>query len=448
METDKNGNKKDTSAEEPSRFEDFGLRDEIMRAVRRQGFEKPSPIQARVMPAALAGRDILGSAETGSGKTAAFVLPVLHHLMGGSGFRCLVLEPTRELAIQVKEVATELGEYTGVKSVVVLGGVPATYQKAKIRAGMDILIATPGRLIDLAWQGIMDFDRITHLVIDEVDRMFDMGFVNDIEHIISFLTQSEYQRMFFSATLPPEVMKLLTPLLVNDPLTVIIGRRSKPAEGITHELYPLKKSDKTEALVRIIRDRKVTSAIVFSETKTGADRLCKELKDKKISVAVFHAGFDQMRRSEVLERFRKGRVKILVATNVAARGLDITGISHIFNYDVPQQAEDYVHRIGRSARADATGTAVTFASSGEAYPLERIEKLIGMRLPRRQLEGLTAGDVVARGRGSGGGQGARGRYKGKGRGGPHSGKPHGGRGRGPRKGGPRRGGQHRGGKKK
>ncbi|MFH1539191.1 MAG: DEAD/DEAH box helicase [bacterium] len=404
----------DGTADGPASFEGFGLRDELLRAVRKQGFTRPSPIQVAVVPAALAGRDVLGSAETGSGKTAAFVLPVLQHLMDGSGFRCLVLEPTRELAIQVKEVAATLGEFTGVKTVVVLGGVPQEYQIAKIRAGMDILVATPGRLIDFAWQGVVDFDLIKHLVVDEVDRMFDMGFVSDIEHIISFLPQRPYQKMFFSATLPPEVTKLLNPLLVNDPAKVIIGRRSKPAEGITHELYPVRKGDKTNALIRILRDSRVDSAIVFMETKSGADRLSRELKAEKIDASVLHSGFDQMRRGEILERFRKGRVRILVATNVAARGLDIAGISHIINYDVPQQAEDYVHRIGRSARADATGTAVTFASPGEARSLERIEKLVGMRLPRKQIEGLTATDVTDR---RGGTAGA-----------PHSGRPGGGRG--------------------
>lgn len=414
MEEDGIEKEKSAPEEKPARFEDFGLNEEILRAIRKQGFEKPSPIQARVVPAALAGRDILGSAETGSGKTAAFVLPVLQHLMGGTGFRCLVLEPTRELAIQVKEVAATLGEFTGVKSVVVLGGVPSEYQIAKIRAGMDILIATPGRLIDLAWQGIMDFDQITHLVVDEVDRMFDMGFVKDIEHIISFLATRPFQRLFFSATLPPEVTKLLKPLLVNNPETVVIGRRSKPAEGITHELYAVKRSDKTETLIRLLKEKKVESAIVFTETKSAADRLFREMRDQQLNVDVFHAGFDQIRRHEVLERFRKGRVKVLVATNVAARGLDIAGISHIVNYDVPAQAEDYVHRIGRSARADATGTAITFASSGEARSLERIEQLIGMRLPRKQFGGLTFPDVgMARsprgekpqgGRGRGGGR--------------------------------------------
>ena len=399
---------------ESASFEDLNLRDEIMRAVREQGFTRPTPIQARIVPPGLQGRDILGSAETGSGKTAAFMLPVLNHLCGGSGFRCLVLEPTRELALQVKDVAVALGRHTGLKTVAVFGGIPAGHQGQQIRGGVDIIIATPGRLIDFAWMGVLDFNNITHFVVDEVDRMFDMGFIDDIKQIISFMPQKPYQKMGFSATLPPEVMSVLEPLL-NNPVSVIVGRRSKPAEGITHELYVLKKENKTEAIIRLLKKKKMDSAIIFTETKIAADRLYKELDAKKFSVSPFHSGYDQVARYDILRRFRDGKVKILVATNVAARGLDITGISHVFNYEVPASAEDYVHRIGRSARADATGTAITLACSQEARYIYAIEKLIDMQLSRKSIEGLTLPDLPP----------------------PRS--------RGPRKGGPKKGGPRPGG---
>jgi len=371
------------------KFEDFGFSRELLKGISDSGFESATPIQEQLIPLALEGKDVVGSAETGSGKTAAFILPVLQQLQKDEpGFRCLVLEPTRELAIQVNNVAGELSRHTGVKSVVVFGGAPIGQQMTKIRAGADIIVATPGRLLDMAWNGYIDFDRISHLVVDEVDRMFDMGFIDDVDQIVSFLPRRHFQKMFFSATLPEHVTALIGKYMTN-PETVVIGRRSKPAEGITHELYIVNKNDKLDALVHILRREKIDSAIIFSETKHGADRLTDSLKKAKFDVAAFHSGFDQVARYDLLRKFRNGKVKILVATNVAARGLDITGISHIFNYDVPTTTEDYVHRIGRSARADATGLAVTFACPAEARYLRAIEKLIEMELPVKQIDGLT-----------------------------------------------------------
>jgi ATP-dependent RNA helicase RhlE len=425
----------------PVTFQELNLHPDILKGIRAQGFEHATPIQAQVIPPALAGRDILGSAQTGSGKTAAFILPVLHHLTGARGFRCLVLEPTRELAIQVKDVAEALGKFTGLQTAAVFGGVESGPQGKKIRDGADIIVATPGRLIDFAWTGVVDFKNISHFVVDEVDRMFDMGFIDDIQQIISYLPRAPFQKMGFSATMPPEVMRVLDPLL-NDPVKITIGERtSRPAEGITHELYPVQRRNKTELLIRLLKQRDMDSAIIFTETKYAAEQLFKELDKRHFSVLPFHSGYDQVKRYDMLRRFREGRVKMLVATNVAARGLDITGISHIFNYEVPQSAEDYVHRIGRSARANATGTAITLADPSEARYIQKIERLIQMPLPRKQVEGLTLADLAAGGggrgpgpRGGGGrGGGPRGGFRGGGK--P---KPGGGPG-GPRRGGGRGG---------
>lgn len=370
-------------------FDKIGLRDEVLQGIKDSGFTTMTPIQEQLIPKAMAGADVLGSAATGSGKTAAFMIPTLHQLTGGpSGFRCLVLEPTRELAIQVNEVAVALGKHTGVKSVVIFGGAPVGQQVTKIKAGADIIVATPGRLIDMVWSGHIDFHNITHLIVDEVDRMFDMGFVDDVNTILSFLPRDGYQKLFFSATLPDNVQSLINKYL-KDPEVVSIGKRSKPAEGITHELYIVNANDKYTVLKKLLKQFKMDSAIIFSETKHGADKLYKQLNADHFDVAPFHSGYDQVMRYDILKRFRSGRVNILVATNVAARGLDITGISHIFNYDVPQTAEDYVHRIGRSARADAKGLAVTLASPAEERYLSKIEKLIDMKLPVVKLEDFT-----------------------------------------------------------
>ncbi|HOC94140.1 MAG TPA: DEAD/DEAH box helicase [bacterium] len=418
------------------KFEELGLREEVMKGVRSCGFAEATPIQEKIIPPAIEGKNVLGSAQTGSGKTAAFILPMLHKLSeGGSGLRGLVLEPTRELAIQVNSVAAELGAGTGLKSVVLFGGAPLSQQVSKIRAGADIVVATPGRLIDLAWNGYLDFTDIKFFVLDEVDRMFDMGFIDDVRKIISFLPEGGYQKMFFSATIPPEVAALIDQFL-EDPVEVSIGRRSKPAEGISHELYYVEARDKIKALVRILKTRDISSAIVFTETKHGADKLFDLLTKENITAVPFHSGFDQVKRYDTLKRFRSGRIKILVATNVAARGLDITGISHIFNYDVPRMCEDYVHRIGRSARADATGVAITLASPDEVGSLRRIEQLIEMKLPVMSIDGVTLSEVPERRRGGGGagrrgGGGGRGPRSGSGGapgGGKSGGRGHGGRG--------------------
>lgn len=426
MTEEENGTNSETENTIES-FKELNLHPDIMKGIKKLGFDRPTPIQAKVIPAAMSGRDVLGSAETGSGKTAAFILPVLQQLIGGSGFRCLVLEPTRELAIQVKDVATALGEFTGLSAAAVFGGVDAGHQGKQIRDGADIIVATPGRLIDFAWSGVLDFENITHFIADEVDRMFDMGFIDDIEKIISFLPRGKFQKMGFSATMPPEVRRVLDPLL-NDPVTVMVGdRHSKPAEGITHELYPVRKIDKTEALMRLLKQKEMDSAIIFTETKYAAERLFRELDAKRFNVEPFHSGYDQVKRYDILRRFRDGKTKILVATNVAARGLDITGISHIFNYEVPRASEDYVHRIGRSARANATGTAITLADPSESGYIRKIEGLIQMKLPRKKLDNLTMDDLPERTRGgdrSGGGGysgGGGGKSRGGGRGGNRGG---------------------------
>ncbi len=411
--------KTEKQTEKKMNFKDLGVRGEILRAIRKQGFEHPTPIQEKVIPLALDGKNVVGSAQTGSGKTAAFMIPVLQSLMeNGSGFRCLVVEPTRELAMQVRDVTEEMGKYTGLKCVVVFGGVPAGGQLSKIRDGVDILVATPGRLYDLVWQGAVDFDNITHFIVDEVDRMLDMGFIEDIERIISFLPRRSYQKMFFSATLPPEVRRPMNKL-VGEYVEVAVGGKSKPATGITHELYPVRRQNKTKLLIELLKGRGIDSAIIFVETKRTADKLQDEMKKKRLNVAAFHSGFTQVARYDRLDMFKRGKIKFLVATNVAARGLDITGITHIYNYEVPQLAEDYVHRIGRSARADATGIAVTLASPEEARYLSNIERLIKMKLPRKHFGELTMDDLRPSKSRSGGG-GGRGGYSGK----PRSKKPY------------------------
>jgi ATP-dependent RNA helicase RhlE len=376
-------------------YSQLKLDSKLQQALDKLGFTHPTPIQQQIIPDAMTGRDVLGCSETGSGKTAAFSLPVLHQILaGGDGLRCIILEPTRELAMQVHEVLQKLTEFTNLKTAVIFGGVPVKLHINAVKKGVDIIVATPGRLIDLTWQGVLDFSYVKHIVIDEVDRMFDMGFIDDVEKILSYMPKDNFQLLGFSATLSNDVRRLLDPF-VKDPAIITVGRNAQAAEGIEQRLYPLAMKDKARALVHILREEKTESAIIFTETKVAVDRVYNELRNAGFSVKPFHSGYDQVARFDILRMFRERRVKILVATNVAARGLDISGISHIINYEVPRNSEDYVHRIGRSARGNAEGIAITLAANGELYQLQKIEKLLKSKIPRVQIPGMTLSDLTA-----------------------------------------------------
>ncbi len=378
--------------EEKVKFESFNLNEDLMKALEDKNIVYPTPIQNKVIPPAIDGRDIIGCSETGSGKTVAFMLPVLERLTGKRGLRCVVIEPTRELALQVQDVVRELIKYTDLKCVAVFGGGPVARQGHEIRNGADIIVATPGRLIDLTWQGIIDFAEVNHFIVDEVDRMFDMGFVDDVKQIISFLPRTEVMKQAFTATLNKNVKNLLGEFM-EDPLTIVIGRESRTAAGIEHRLYPLREVDKTKALLHILKNDRPVSTIIFTSTKHSADRLYNKLRDRGFEVSSLHSGHSQITRYDVLRAFRDKKIKILVATDVASRGLDITDITHIINYDVPSDPEDYVHRTGRTARADAIGIAITLGCKKEARYLIRIEKLTKMTLPRIQIPGITIEDI-------------------------------------------------------
>ena len=379
---------------ESATFDQLGLSEELMKAVRDAGYTTPTPIQAQAIPLVLKGRDVMGLAQTGTGKTAAFTLPIVDRLLGGpQRTRALVLTPTRELCVQVEESVKKYAMHAPISVVSVYGGVPLDPQEKKLRAGVDIVVATPGRLIDHLERQNVVFDDLEVLVLDEADRMLDMGFAPQINRIVADVP-SYRQTLLFSATMPPEVEALARKYL-RKPVVVQVGRRSSAASTVTHAVYPVPRDRKSELLAQLLRAEKLDSVLVFTRTKHGADRVVRHLEREQIEATAMHADKTQPQRTRALEDFKSGKVRVLVATDIAQRGLDISGITHVVNYDVPQQAEDYVHRIGRTGRAAKEGDAFTFMAPDEIAMVRQIERVIGQPIPRISVPGFDFGTVAA-----------------------------------------------------
>jgi len=375
-------NERDEEEEKPPGFESLALTPPFLKAVQELGFTHPTPIQMKAIPIVLEGRDLIGCAQTGTGKTAAFLLPVMQRLMAGQkgGTRVLVLEPTRELAAQVEEDFRDLGKHSHLKAATVYGGVGFGNQTTALRSGFDIIIATPGRLLDHMERGNAKFDRLQVLILDEADRMMDMGFMPDLRRIIHKLPKVR-QTLMFSATMPPEIERLSREIL-KEPLSIDVGRRPQAAAGITAAVYPVAQNRKTSLLTLLLRSPNMNSVLVFTRTKHRAERLGEQLQSRGFSVAIIHGNRSQGQREQALESFKAGSAMVMVATDIAARGLDIQDISHVINYDVPNTAEDYVHRIGRTGRAQAVGDAFTLVAYEEEAAMSEIEKSLGQTLPR------------------------------------------------------------------
>ena len=362
-------------------FQDLGLKAPILKALAEQGYERPSPIQEKAIPPALAGRDVLGCAQTGTGKTCAFAAPILHRLSDhkGKGIRALILTPTRELALQIQENIVAYSCHLPIRSAVIFGGVGQNPQVEQLKKGVDILVATPGRLGDLYNQKFVDLSRLEVFVLDEADRMLDMGFIHDVRRILGWLPKKK-QTLFFSATMPPEVQGLVDSLLV-DPVKVAVNPVSSPVEVIDQKLYYVDRGNKTKLLATLILEPDVKNALVFTRTKHGANKVAGDLVKAGIAAAAIHGNKSQTARQQALADFKAGRVQALVATDIAARGLDIEELSHVFNYNLPDVPETYVHRIGRTGRAGHGGTAISFCDINEKEELKAIQKLLGKAIP-------------------------------------------------------------------
>jgi ATP-dependent RNA helicase RhlE len=370
-------------------FAPFGLHPDIVRGVTALGFTVPTPIQTDAIPPARDGRDVLATAMTGSGKTAAFVLPILQRLAGqGRGVtRALVLAPTRELAAQIDEQRRLLGRFTRVTGAAVFGGVGMGPQEAAFRRGVDVLVATPGRLLDHLQYPYARLDGIEILVLDEADRMLDMGFLPDIRRILGRLPRAPRQTMLFSATMPSAIVALARELL-RDPVAINVERAAAPAVGVTHAAYAVPSERKVALLVDLLQQPGVRNALVFTRTKHRADRLAAGLSRRGVVAERIHGNRSQGQRTQALAAFKAGTVRVLVATDIAARGIDVTGLSHVVNFDVPHVADDYIHRVGRTARAEAVGDAVTLVSPEEEADFRAIERAVGARIARVRLPGF------------------------------------------------------------
>ena len=371
------------------RFTELDLSPPLQKTIRALGYEELTPIQIQAIPPGLQKRDIVGCAQTGTGKTLAFLLPALEHLLQDQtktrNPRVVVLEPTRELAIQVAGETRKLAASTSLRSVCVYGGAGMKKQIDKLRRGVDIVVATPGRLMDHMRRKNVNFSDLQILVLDEADRMLDMGFLPDIKQIISRMPRQR-QTMLFSATIPPTISALARQFL-RDPVSIEIDL-ARPPEAIQQALYPVPKHLKIQLLVTMLEQMEVNSMLVFTRTKQEADIVTRQLREARIAVACIHGDFKQRDRISALEGFRSGKHRVLVATNIAARGLDVEGISHVINYDVPEHAEDYVHRIGRTARYDADGNAITLVTPDDEGLVYRIEYLLGRKIERKTLVGF------------------------------------------------------------
>jgi ATP-dependent RNA helicase RhlE len=367
------------------RFEELGIITPILKALREENYAEPTSIQEKAIPLILNRKDVLGSAQTGTGKTAAFAIPILQHLFvghqqnyGSRKIKALIITPTRELAIQIGESYTTYGKYTGIKNTVIFGGVNQGVQTDALRRGIDVLVATPGRLLDLIGQGFIQLEHIEYFVLDEADRMLDMGFIHDIRKIIAQLPTVR-QSLFFSATMPKNIVELSRKIL-KDPVKVEVSPVSSTAETIQQYLYYTNKSSKKDLLFHILKDQNIEQVLLFSRTKHGADKIARNLKKQKIKTAAIHGDKAQNQRQKVLSQFKAGEIRVLVATDIAARGIDIDKLRHVINYDIPNIAETYVHRIGRSGRAGEEGTAISLCEPEENAFIKDIERLINKKI--------------------------------------------------------------------
>lgn len=371
-------------------FSTLGLSDPLLRAVSDKGYTTPSPIQAEAIPAVLKGHDVMAAAQTGTGKTAGFTLPLLQKLSQGSlaksnQARALVLTPTRELAAQIAENVEAYGKYLNLRSAVVFGGVKINPQMMKLRKGADVLIATPGRLLDLHQQNAIAFDQLEVLILDEADRMLDMGFIHDIRRILKTLPKQR-QNLMFSATFSDDIRQLAK-TIVNDPIEISVTPRNSAAVSVTQWVHPVDKDQKRRLLAELIKKHRWEQVLVFSRTKHGANRIAEFLEKNNIQAAAIHGNKSQGARTRALANFKSGNVRVLVATDIAARGLDIEQLPQVVNVDLPEVAQDYVHRIGRTGRAGATGQAISLVSADEIHLLQDIERLTQQLLPRSLVEG-------------------------------------------------------------
>ncbi len=363
-------------------FADLGLHPDLLKGLKELGFTRPTPIQGDAIPPAMAGRDLLACAATGSGKTAAFLLPIVHALIAKprGRTRALVLAPTRELAAQILADLNEIAVHTPVNGAAIFGGVSPGPQEHAFRSQVDILIATPGRLLDHLKESYAKLDGLEYLVLDDADRMLDMGFLPDIRRVLKYVP-AKRQTLFFSATMPPPIATLAREML-KDPATINLERQSTPATGITQAAYPVPQELKGALLHAILTRGDMNEALVFTRTKHRANRLAEFLVKRGVAAERIHGNRSQNQRTQALEGFKNGTYRVLVATDIAARGIDVTALGHVINFDVPHVSEDYIHRVGRTARAEATGSAFTFVSPEEEGELRQIEKVLGKRLPR------------------------------------------------------------------
>ncbi|MBC8555496.1 MAG: DEAD/DEAH box helicase [Candidatus Brocadiales bacterium] len=366
-------------------FKELGVIDPILKALEAEGYTHPTPIQEQSIPILLRGKDLLGCAQTGTGKTAAFAIPILQHLylnqqknVGKRKIRALIVTPTRELAIQIEESFTTYGKYTGIRNTVIFGGVKQLAQTQTLRQGVDVLVATPGRLLDLIEQGFITLKDIEYSVLDEADRMLDMGFIHDIRKIIAMLP-AKRQSLFFSATMPPDIVKLSRKILGN-PEKVSVHPEQTTAEKVEQSVYFVSKKDKPKLLLHLLKTEPVDSVLIFSRTKHGANKIVKILGKADINADAIHSNKSQGARQRALGNFKSGHTKVLIATDIAARGIDIDDLSHVINYDLPNISETYIHRIGRTGRAGASGIALSFCDTEERAYLHDIQKLIDQQI--------------------------------------------------------------------
>lgn len=364
-------------------FEQLGLIKPILDALKTKGYEQPTPIQQKAIPPILEGKDLLGSAQTGTGKTAAFAIPILQNLtnkdVSRNQIKALILTPTRELAIQIQDNFQDYSTNLKLKSMVIFGGVKQHQQEQQLKRGVDILIATPGRLLDFISQGIIKLHHLEIFVLDEADRMLDMGFVHDVKRILK-LIPAKRQNLFFSATMPKEIAKLASEILVN-PVRVEVAPVSSTADTIQQSIYFVEKDDKTDLLIHLLEDPKLDQVLVFSRTKHGADKIARKLHQSKISAEAIHGNKSQNARQNALNNFKSKKTRVLVATDIAARGIDIDELKYVVNYELSDVSETYVHRIGRTGRAGAEGTSFSFVDGLDLANLRNTEKLIGKKIP-------------------------------------------------------------------
>ena len=377
-------------------FSTLGLGPNLLQAVRETGYTTPTPIQSAAIPHILGGHDLIGIAQTGTGKTAAFVLPLLEkigHAQPNHGPRVLIVAPTRELAAQIDETVRDLSKHLRVRRVTVYGGVGETPQIQALRRGVDVVVATPGRLLDLMGAGRVSLRDVKHLVLDEADRMLDMGFLPQIKRIVNAVPRQR-QTLLFSATLSRDIEKITAEFL-REPKVVEIGRRANPAETVEQFLYPVPKSRKIDLLLTLLRDKSLDTVLVFSRTKHGADKIARKLQAAHIETATLHSNRSQSQRTQALAAFKSGRVRVLVATDIAARGIDVEAISHVINFDFPMHPEDYVHRIGRTGRAAAEGDAISFVTPDDEASVRDLEKMIGRKVARKKVAGFDYSEAPA-----------------------------------------------------